>query len=77
LHQYLTHIRLGHACADLIRTERPVSLVAEQSGFANLSNFNRLFKQYKGVTPRQFRRKFQQAVVHGRPSMLAGSVDNS
>ncbi|HET8903362.1 MAG TPA: AraC family transcriptional regulator [Saccharospirillum sp.] len=75
LHQYLTHIRLGHACADLIRTGRPVSLVAEQSGFANLSNFNRLFKQYKGVTPRQFRQKFQQAVVVGAPSSLAGSME--
>jgi AraC-like DNA-binding protein len=73
LHQYLTQIRLGHACADLIRTGLPVSLVAEVSGFSNLSNFNRLFRRYKGVTPREFRQKYQQAVVPGRPSMLAGS----
>jgi AraC-like DNA-binding protein len=73
LHQYLTQIRLGHACADLIRTGRPVSLVADASGFPNLSNFNRLFKRYKGVTPLQFRQKYQQAVVPGRRSMLAGA----
>jgi AraC-like DNA-binding protein len=73
LHQYLTQIRLGHACADLIRTGRPVSLVADAGGFPNLSNFNRLFKRYKGVTPRQFRQKYQQAAVAGKPSMLAGA----
>lgn len=75
LHQYLTQIRLGHACADLIRTSRPVSLVADDNGFSNLSNFNRLFKRYKGVTPRQFRQKYQQAVVVGATSSLAGSLE--
>lgn len=60
LHQYLTQIRLGHACADLIGTHRPINLIAEDAGFGNLSNFNRLFRQYKGITPRAFRRKHQR-----------------
>lgn len=57
-HRYLTQVRLGHACSELIGSERPVSLIAEQSGFRNLANFNRLFRKYKGQTPRDFRRSF-------------------
>jgi AraC-like DNA-binding protein len=33
----------------------PVTEVALESGFANLSNFNRRFRQQKGVCPRGFR----------------------
>lgn len=72
LHQYLTQIRLGHACADLIGTQRPISLIAEHAGFGNLSNFNRLFRQYKGVTPRAFRRKHQRPLPAGVASSLGG-----
>ncbi|WP_434360203.1 AraC family transcriptional regulator [Parasalinivibrio latis] len=53
--RYLTQIRIGHACQLLIRTEYPVSLIADQSGFGNQSNFNRLFRKYKNITPIEFR----------------------
>lgn len=57
-HHYLTQVRLGHACSALIGSERPIALIAEQSGFHNLANFNRLFRKYKGQTPREFRARF-------------------
>lgn len=58
-HQYLTQVRLGHACSQLISTDRPVAVIAETSGFGNLSNFNRHFRLHKGMTPRAFRASFQ------------------
>lgn len=57
--QYLLQIRIGHACAKLIQSSLPIALIAEQSGFSNLSNFNRQFRKIKGETPRVFRDRFQ------------------
>lgn len=61
--QYLTQIRLGHACQRLIRSQKPITFIAEESGFHNQSNFNRLFKKYKGVSPAKFRDNFRHKSV--------------
>jgi AraC-like DNA-binding protein len=55
---YVTQLRIGNACALLIQTERPISLIADDVGYRNLANFNRQFKRTKGQTPRQFRCAF-------------------
>jgi AraC-like DNA-binding protein len=55
---YVTQLRIGNACALLLNTERPISLIADQVGYRNLANFNRQFKETKGQTPRQFRAAF-------------------
>ncbi|WP_108124155.1 helix-turn-helix domain-containing protein [Saccharospirillum mangrovi] len=60
VHHYLTQVRLGHACADLIGSEQPIALIAERNGFSNLANFNRLFRKYRGETPSELRRRFPQ-----------------
>ena len=54
---YLTDLRLSEACRQLIETDRNVSEIAYAAGFANLSNFNRAFRQRRGMAPRVFRRK--------------------
>ncbi|MDF4745922.1 AraC family transcriptional regulator [Vibrio parahaemolyticus] len=53
-------MRLGKGCSLFVQTDKPVSVVAELSGFNNLSNFNRLFLKYKQITPKAFRAKFTQ-----------------
>jgi AraC-like DNA-binding protein len=55
---YVTRLRIGNACALLINTDKPISLIADQVGYQNLANFNRQFKKTKGRTPRQFRSAF-------------------
>jgi AraC-like DNA-binding protein len=55
---YVTQLRIGNACALLLNTEKPISLIADQVGYRNLANFNRQFKETKGQTPRQFRAAF-------------------
>ena len=72
LQQYLTHIRIGHACADLIRTDKPIQFIAENNGFSNLSNFNRLFKRLKNTTPRAFRAHYRAVGHQPVESSLAG-----
>lgn len=51
----LNEIRISYACRLLIETDQQVVEVAYASGFPNLSNFNRRFKQLKSVAPRTYR----------------------
>jgi AraC-like DNA-binding protein len=57
--EYLSELRVGHACRELIETDRPIAEIAFESGFSNLSNFNRRFLRSKLLSPRAFRSQFQ------------------
>ena len=56
--QFLTEIRLEHACR-LLQKNPDLSIleISELSGFRNLSHFNRKFRRYKGITPTAYRKK--------------------
>lgn len=53
--QYLNNYRLRIAAQLLIATDDSIIIVAEKTGFENLSYFNRCFKKRFGVTPGQYR----------------------
>lgn len=55
--EYITHYRINHACLLLCDTKRKISDIAFDSGFRNLSNFNRLFSRIIGCTPGEYRRR--------------------
>ena len=59
VNQYIISVRLAKACSLLIHSDLSIAIVAQQAGFANLANFNRLFKLNKSLTPRMFRNKFR------------------
>lgn len=54
--RYLINIRIGYACRLLADDALNISQIAFESGFENLSNFNRQFKTLKGVTPREYKK---------------------
>ncbi|SDE32280.1 AraC-type DNA-binding protein [Variovorax sp. CF079] len=54
-HQYLVRTRLRHAAQLLATGARPVTEVALDVGFSDLSNFVRSFHRAAGVSPRRFR----------------------
>ena len=52
--QFLLEIRIGYACKRLLENKQNISQIAFESGFSNLSNFNRQFKAVMGLTPQQY-----------------------
>lgn len=54
---FLNEIRVEEACR-LLREETELSIaeIAEQSGFQNISNFNRIFKKIKAIKPIEFKK---------------------
>jgi AraC family transcriptional regulator len=54
-HQYLIRCRLADAARQLGGSERPVTTVAFDVGFDDLSHFIRSFRKAAGVAPRRFR----------------------
>ena len=63
LSDYVLDIRLGFAARSLVDTTRNVSEICFECGFNNLSNFNRIFKSRRGVTPKEFRAMYKKNKV--------------
>ncbi len=55
----LNEIRLGHVSRMLLDTTLTISEIAFNCGFNNMANFNRIFKAKKGLTPNEFRKKYE------------------
>lgn len=56
-HRYLIQQRVERAKQLLRQKEGAIAHVAMECGFANPSHFAKHFRQYTGVTPKEFRRK--------------------
>ena len=54
-HQYIIALRLRAAAERLRSTAEPITSIALDVGFNDLSNFNLLFRRSFGVAPRQWR----------------------
>jgi hypothetical protein len=56
----------------LVETDYPISMVAAETGFLNLSNFNRQFRDARQMTPKEFRRF---VVKYGRMPEVQPELD--
>lgn len=54
---FLTKYRLDIACNLLVHSELDVSEICFSVGFNDVPHFNRVFKRYKGRTPREYRKQ--------------------
>ncbi len=59
--EYLAELRVGRACDLLATTDLPVLEVSLRSGFETLSSFNRKFRALRGMTPREYRARHEDA----------------
>jgi len=55
---FLTEVRLNHACRLIVETDYTIQHIAMDSGFENTSNFYRHFKKMKGITPKEYKAGF-------------------
>src|SRR5690606_28031336 len=53
---FLTEVRLNHACRLIIDSDLTMQHIAVESGFENTSNFYRHFRNFKGLTPTEYRK---------------------
>lgn len=58
LTQFVTELRIALACKLLLENQLSVSQIAYESGFNNLSNFNRHFKKVTQQTPLSYKQEF-------------------
>ena len=63
--QFLNEIRIAHACKLLAFNDMTVSQICYESGYNNISHFNRQFKQITGLTARKYARKYMDSVQNG------------
>ncbi|PKA99907.1 AraC-like DNA-binding protein [Flavobacteriaceae bacterium MAR_2009_75] len=57
--QFVSEIRIGHACKLLIEQKKNVSTACYESGFQTLSNFNRQFKAITNRTPLVYKKEYE------------------
>ncbi len=58
--RYVNRMRVNRACTLLTQTTTPITDICFETGFNNLSNFNRQFLSFCGMTPSEYRRHSQR-----------------
>lgn len=61
LFEYINFVRLTSAENMLIKSQKNVSEIAFECGFASVQYFNRVFKESRGYTPGQFKKMFTES----------------
>ncbi len=60
--QFVNEFRIAHACRLLGDDQLTIAAVSFESGFNNLSHFNRQFKGITGLSPREYRKGIKKVV---------------
>lgn len=66
-HEYLLDLRTEHAKGLLSHTDMPITEVSFQSGFESQRTFNRAFRDFYGMSPREYRKS-----LTGQPGSSPG-----
>ena len=57
--EYLLYVRIINAEKILASTDKPITEIALECGFSAISYFIKQFKQQKGISPKQYRKKLK------------------
>lgn len=61
--EFLNEIRIAHACKLLINSSLNVSQICYETGYNNISHFNRQFKLVTGVTAKTYAKKYDSSFL--------------
>ncbi len=56
--QILNEIRIAHACRLIVNCDDTISCISYETGYNNISHFNRQFKKITGLTPGEYKKKY-------------------
>ncbi len=60
---FVKEVRIGQAAKLLLQGQHNVAEACYESGYNNLSNFNKHFKDIKGLSPRDFLKRYNEPTV--------------
>ncbi|MDR1743396.1 MAG: AraC family transcriptional regulator [Dysgonamonadaceae bacterium] len=60
---YVIDLRLGYAARLLVDSNMLISEICYDCGFNNVSNFNRLFRKHKKLSPKEFRENYRKKKI--------------
>lgn len=63
--QFLIEVRISNACKMLRNTDFNISQICYESGFNNVSNFNRQFKKLIGMSPSAYIKNYKEKELVG------------
>lgn len=58
--EFLNEVRISQACKLLRNSDLNISQICYESGYNNVSNFNRQFKKLTGTTPKSYSKKYKK-----------------
>ena len=62
--EYLKTYRLQNACQLLAGTPEPVTFIGQACGLGSSSYFGKVFREFTGYTPLEYRRKWQDCDIN-------------
>ncbi len=62
--QYINVTRIMNAQRMLMETSKNITQIGRETGFSNLTHFNRVFKQVTGMTPSGFRKSHKNMEIY-------------
>lgn len=72
---YFMTSKINYSISLLIFTDMPITDIASQSGFSNVTYFNKQFKRFFGISPTQYRKNFEQGIIEKETSLQPPSED--
>lgn len=61
--QYINVTRIMNAQRKIMETDKSITEIGNLTGFSNITHFNRVFRQYAGLSPSQYRKLSKKAGV--------------
>jgi len=76
LKEFVNDLRINYACQLLEENRLSITQICFEAGFNNISNFNRRFKEIKGITPQQYRTNIS-GIYHNNSKQAAYKLVHS
>lgn len=75
--EFLNEVRISQACKQLKKTDKNISQIGYECGYNNISHFNRQFKKFTRLTPKEYIKKHENSMTDQSESHYHEFIDNA